>query len=193
MTKYLSCAETAKLIRVQLKAKFPGIKFSVKSNVYSGGASIDIGWIDGPTDKMVDEVVQPFAGGGFDGMIDMAYSKTAFLLPDGSATFAQTSGTAGSGGTVEADKAFMPVAGAVRVHFGANYVFTRRDNSRGFLERALVSYRAKWGDLANGIEIVDGFQPGTANAKLSLPFGEDRWWYDALNKRVGADLIAKAA
>lgn len=193
MTKYLSCAETAKLIRVQLKAKFPGIKFSVKSNVYSGGASIDVGWIDGPTGKMVDEIVKPFAGGGFDGMIDMAYSVYAYLLPDGSACFAQTSGTEGSGGVQPADKVFMPVAGAERVHFGANYVFTRRDNSRGFLERALASYRAKYGDLANGIEIVDGFKPGTANAKLGLPFGEEQWWYTALNKRVGADLIKAVA
>lgn len=187
MTEYLSCADTAKLIRAQLKAKFPGIKFSVKSNVYSGGASIDVRWIDGPTGKMVDAIVQPFAGGGFDGMIDMAYSVTAFLLPDGSAAFAQTSGTEGSAGTVPAGKAFMPVAGAKRVRFGANYVFTNRDFSRAFLERALVSYRAKWGDLANGIEIKDG-RDGTAYAALSLPFGEDQWWREALAKRVGANV-----
>lgn len=188
MTEYLSCAETAKLIRVQLKAKFPGVKFSVKSNVYSGGASIDVGWIDGPTGKMVETVTKPFAGGGFDGMIDMAYSVTAFLLPDGSAVFAQTSGTEGSGGTQPAGKAMMPVAGARRVQFGANYVFTRRDFSRGFLERALASYRAKWGDLANGIEIVDGFTPGTAYATTSVPFNEQQWWNEAVAKRVGANV-----
>lgn len=187
MTEYLSCAETAKLIRVQLKAKFPGIKFSVKSSVYAGGASIDVAWTDGPTGKMVDAIVQPFAGGGFDGMIDMAYSVTAYLLPDGSAAFAQTSGTEGSGGIQPAGKTFMPVAGAKRVQFGANYVFTKRQFSREFLERALASYRAKYGDLANGIEIKDSFD-GTAYAAVNLPFGEDQWWREAVAKRVGANV-----
>lgn len=34
---YLSAAETAKLIRAQLKAKFPGCKFWVRSHTYAGG------------------------------------------------------------------------------------------------------------------------------------------------------------
>lgn len=37
--KYLSCAETAKLLRQALKESFPGVKFSVRSSVYSGGAN----------------------------------------------------------------------------------------------------------------------------------------------------------
>ncbi|WP_338423309.1 LPD29 domain-containing protein, partial [Xylella fastidiosa] len=47
-TKYLTCAETAKLVRKALKESFPDIKFSVKSSNYSGGASIRVSWIDGP-------------------------------------------------------------------------------------------------------------------------------------------------
>ena len=39
--EYLTCAETAKLVRSALKAAFPGVKFSVCSSTYSGGASID--------------------------------------------------------------------------------------------------------------------------------------------------------
>ena len=46
-TKYLSCAETAKLVRTALKKNFPGVKFSVRSSVYSGGASIDVSWMLG--------------------------------------------------------------------------------------------------------------------------------------------------
>ena len=42
MTKYFTCAETAKLIRQSLKEAFPGVKFSVRSSTYSGGASIDV-------------------------------------------------------------------------------------------------------------------------------------------------------
>src|SRR5215510_11014328 len=99
-TRYLSCAETAKLVRKALKVAFPRVTFSVRSKTYSGGASITVGWVDGPTSKQVDEVVGVYGGGGFDGMIDMAYSKEAWLMPDGSATFAKTTGTEGSMGTV---------------------------------------------------------------------------------------------
>jgi hypothetical protein len=69
--RYLTCAETAKEVRKALKAAFPGIKFSVRSNNYSGGASIDVKWFDGPTSKAVDKVANKFAGATFDGMIDL--------------------------------------------------------------------------------------------------------------------------
>lgn len=191
MTDYISPADTAKLIRVQLKAKFPGIKFSVKTSVYSGGASIDVVWTDGPTAKMVDAVVKPFGGGGFDGMIDLAYSVYAYLLPDGSAVFAQTSGTEGSGGVHPADKQFMPVAGAKRVHFGANYIFTSRKKSRAFLERALLSFNAKYGD--QGAEIKDQFD---GSAYAVFPPTTDQFyqhaWQEAIGKRVATGVTLAA-
>lgn len=67
---YLSCADTAKLLRQALKESFPGTKFSVRSSVYAGGASIRIGWTDGPTGKTVEAVSSKFSGAYFDGMID---------------------------------------------------------------------------------------------------------------------------
>jgi hypothetical protein len=70
-TRYLTCAETAKLVRTALKGAFPGEKFSVRSSTYAGGASIDVSWTDGPTVRDVDRVVQPFAGADFDGMQDL--------------------------------------------------------------------------------------------------------------------------
>lgn len=45
--KRLTCAETAKLVRKELKKHFPGQKFSVRSHTYAGGASISIGSIVG--------------------------------------------------------------------------------------------------------------------------------------------------
>ena len=69
-TTYLSCAETAKLIRKALKEAFPGFKFSVRSHTYSGGASINVGWRDGPTGEEVERVARVFAGATFDGMTD---------------------------------------------------------------------------------------------------------------------------
>lgn len=68
--KYLSCADTAKLIRQALKEAFPSIQFSVRSSNYSGGASIRVVWTDGPTVAQVEPIAGAFAGSYFDGMID---------------------------------------------------------------------------------------------------------------------------
>lgn len=69
-SQYLSCAETAKLVRAALKESFPGVRFSVRSSVYSGGASITINYVNGPTYDAVKNVVAMFEGAYFDGMTD---------------------------------------------------------------------------------------------------------------------------
>jgi hypothetical protein len=71
MSKYISCTDTAKLIRTELKKNFPGIKFSVKSSSYAGGASISVRWTDGPARPTVEKVVKVFEGSTFDGSIDL--------------------------------------------------------------------------------------------------------------------------
>ena len=52
----MSCAETAKFVRTESKKNFPGVKFSVRSSVYSGGASIGVSRVLGPTTKEVDAI-----------------------------------------------------------------------------------------------------------------------------------------
>ena len=79
MAQYLSCAETAKLVRAALKESFPGVKFSVKSSVYSGGASINIKYTDGPTYEQVKAVAGMFEGAYFDGMTDYKGSNYGSL------------------------------------------------------------------------------------------------------------------
>ncbi len=69
--RHLTCAETAKLLRAALRTGLPGVRFSVRSKTYSGGASIFVSWTDGPTSKQVDEIAQRFAGASFDGMVDL--------------------------------------------------------------------------------------------------------------------------
>ena len=69
-TKYLSCAETAKLVRAALKEAFPGVKFSVKSSTYAGGASINVSYTDGPSASQVEGITSAFQGSYFDGMTD---------------------------------------------------------------------------------------------------------------------------
>ncbi len=75
MSNYISCADTAKLLRQALKEAFTGVKFTVKSKTYSGGASINIGWTDGPNSAQVKAVADCFEGAYFDGGIDYQGSK----------------------------------------------------------------------------------------------------------------------
>ena len=80
-TSYLTCAETAKLVRQALKEAFPDVRFSVKSKTYIGGASITVRWADGPNAKQVDAVTGCFEGSYFDGSID--YKGNVYHMLDG--------------------------------------------------------------------------------------------------------------
>lgn len=63
-----SCAIT---IREELKKEFPGIKFSVRSENFAGGDSVNIGWEDGPTVKQVEHFTGKYQEGNFNGMEDI--------------------------------------------------------------------------------------------------------------------------
>lgn len=104
--KYLSCAETAKLVRAALKARYPLTKFSVRSKTYSGGASIDVSWTDGPTDAEVEAITFLYKGANFDGMIDLKTYVTSILVDE-------------NGNPEE-------------VRFGADFIFTQRALSPEF-------------------------------------------------------------
>ena len=69
-TKHYSAAETAQIIRTCLKEAFAGIKFRVTSKTYSGGASVNVRWTDGPNAAQVEAIARRFAGSYFDGGID---------------------------------------------------------------------------------------------------------------------------
>ena len=100
-TEYLSCADTARLLRQALKRTFSGVKFSVRSDVYAGGASIDISWNDGPTEQAVKVLADDFAAADFDAMQDLKTYRAPELVPD-------------------------PEYGVREIHFGADYVFCKR-------------------------------------------------------------------
>ncbi len=133
-TQYLTCAETAKLLRQALAREFPGTKFSVRSSVYSMGASIDVRWTDGPAYKKVNAVCDQFESADFDCMIDLKSYNDHWLNPDGTVSLARVEGTRGSGGYQEPGK-WEGAPGAVRVHFGADSVSCSRELGREFLER----------------------------------------------------------
>ena len=69
----------SKNIKRELAHVFPGHKFSLKSRVYSGGNSIDVAWVDGPTVKAVEDVVGKYEEGHFNGMEDIyEYNHSSF-------------------------------------------------------------------------------------------------------------------
>lgn len=103
----ISTADTAKIIRKELKHYFPNVKFSVRSHSYSGGSSINVSWVDGPTANEVDSIAKRFQGASFDGMTDSKSYHNSFVILEGST---------------------LPV----EVHYGADYVFTNRDLSPEF-------------------------------------------------------------
>ena len=126
-TVYLSCAETAKHVRKALAASFPRVKFSVRSD----HNAIKVRWTDGPLTKEVEPVAKQYQGGGFDGMIDMAYNRSHYLRRDGSVFVHYDEGTTGSMGIApsEDNRALAPVMpdDVQVVQFGANYVFCTRE------------------------------------------------------------------
>jgi hypothetical protein len=64
------CVVAAKNIRKELKAAFPGVKFSVVSEKYAGGNSINVRYEDGPAVAEVEAIANKYAVGNFDGMTD---------------------------------------------------------------------------------------------------------------------------
>ena len=99
-TRYLTAAETAKLLRPALAAAFPGVKFSVRSSTYSMGASISVSWTDGPRSWAVEKVARRFEGSDFDGSIDLKSGRQHWLTPDGKVGLAHATGTEGSMGYI---------------------------------------------------------------------------------------------
>ena len=123
-SRYISVTDTAKLIRPALAKHFPGIKFSVRSESYSGGASINVSWTDGPRTKEIDLIIKGFEGRSFDGMNDLASPQHSWINPDGQAELAYRPDS--YGGSIPEFVSDAPHPAAEMVHFGANYVFSNR-------------------------------------------------------------------
>ena len=59
--EYTNVVDDAKNIRKDLKKAFPGYKFSVRSDRYSMGSSIDVMWVDGPATKAVEKIIDQYS------------------------------------------------------------------------------------------------------------------------------------
>jgi hypothetical protein len=104
----------AQNLRKELKQAFPGVKFSVTTNRFSGGNSIDVAWTDGPIRSAVRKIADKYQYGNFDGMRDLYEEK------DG------------------VSSAWTNLFG------GAKYVSCQRENSTSLLTLALERAWSHW-------------------------------------------------
>lgn len=194
--EYIGAVDTAKLIRKALKRRFPGQTFYVRTDTYSGGASIDVYWMDGPTEDQVSDVTGLYEGAGFDGMIDLKYYYTAWLMPDGTVHSRSTNGTRGSRGTHAAiEEQPKPHPDARCVHFGANSISLNRSYSRGFVEQVAQELHEETGwdipEIRDCSWFVAGKKKGVgADFRIDydelIPGGAGHW--DALGLRYNEAL-----
>jgi hypothetical protein len=80
--------EAAQMLRVELKRRWPRIRFSVRFARYSMGSHINVSWTDGPAKRAVEEVACAYSSSRFDGMSDSTYYVRSWLLADGRAMVA---------------------------------------------------------------------------------------------------------
>lgn len=120
---YITLKETAKLARIALKKNFPGVKFSVRSESFANGSAIRISYTDGPLQSAVEKVVNCYAYGGFDGMIDLSFTVNHWLNEKtGEVVNASSGGSVNSGGYYKSYDYGCPGEGWVKISFGAKYV-----------------------------------------------------------------------
>lgn len=82
----------AKNIRAELKAAYPGIKFSVRTERFSMGNAIRVGWTDGPNTAQVEAITNKYKAGSFNGYEDLyEYSRSDWKDAFGSAKYVSTS------------------------------------------------------------------------------------------------------
>ena len=131
--RFVDVTEVATLVRRSLKKHFPDVRFSVRSNRYSGGASVVVRWKAGPQESEVMAKVNQYAGSRLDG----DYSPRSvyhYLRPDGEAMVAYNPaswavGASDPKGEDNREMARLMPSGVELVHFGADFVICHREPS----------------------------------------------------------------
>lgn len=73
----------AKAIKEALTKLWPSVKFSVVSDSFANGNSIDIYWNFGPTTEQVERIAKKYEYGRFDSMTDCSYTEDTVVLTEG--------------------------------------------------------------------------------------------------------------
>lgn len=83
-----SHATGAANLKRHLAHEFPGVKFSVKSDSFSGGDAIRVSWVDGPRIGEVDAIADMYQESDFDGMTDCStFRHSVFTAVFGGAKY----------------------------------------------------------------------------------------------------------
>lgn len=127
--RWIPTKDVAKLVRAYLKREHPGVKFSVRSDSYSGGSAVRVRvpylWTR-QQERALWEVLSPWGSTGFDGMTDSSYGKSHALCPTHGVTLTAVDAHWGTEGYV----GDMCCGKAEPVHMGASYVSVQRDWQR---------------------------------------------------------------
>jgi hypothetical protein len=88
VAEWIDVKEVAKLVRSALREEFPGAKFSVKMDRFSGGTSIHVGYSEAFAEdreqvKKLRDLIEGFESNRFDGMTDSGSSISNWLSPSG--------------------------------------------------------------------------------------------------------------
>jgi hypothetical protein len=134
----ITAAEAAICLRAVLARKFPGVKFSVRSD-----GSLNVRWTDGPSYREVNAIARAYSFEGFDGMVDCRYQIRRWLARDGSISLAHSPGHAGGGGTEAVGDPHH--ASAVLVNHGPDFVFCTRERSPAAELELARRVAEKWG------------------------------------------------
>jgi len=163
-----SLITAAKNMRIELKAAFPGIKFTVKTSRYSGGNSINVGWTDGPTNAQVDEIINRYDAGSFDGMTDCYNYRQDHAWVD----------AFGSAKYIFSNRDFSPEL----VQIAIDHVWKKFSPAA---EKVTVEdYRS---GNARCVMVVQGGYPGDADAQVQIyRFARQ---YDCINKTANKEFI----
>lgn len=119
------CVIAAKNLRKLLKAAWPKVKFSVTTSKFSGGNSMSIRWIDGPTTKQLEAISDRFSPGWFDGQTDSyQYETSPWSETFGSAKYINTN-------RGYSDAVIEKAIAAVVAEYGDRDVITAQDWNNG--------------------------------------------------------------
>lgn len=120
---YIDAAQVASMVRYRLKKEFPGVKFGVRTSKYSGGASINVKWTDGPKGAAVEAIIHQYEGADFDGMQDLKTYK----------------------GMDEAVREHHPGLPDLPLKGMADFIFAERTLSPALRQKVAQAIAAKWG------------------------------------------------
>lgn len=74
--KYVDAKDIAVIVRKELKQRWPGTKFSVRTKRASMYAGVHVSWTDGPTEAEVNAVTRPLQSWSHMDNTDYMHSKT---------------------------------------------------------------------------------------------------------------------